>query len=238
MGLVVKFKKKHLKNWDLFLNRSIELYREGSTIALPFGKGGYGIIGDITSNQALLYFQKMLSEKPLNELICLVNSIDIINDVCIESQNVHKIISNYWPGDLIINIPLKPENEFSKKEYLKTLLKFLDEFNIKSINFLFPQNLLYNEFQKKMSNGVKSPKYQFGFFLKSDLNQYFTDTTTLLEMYDCAGIGMILDFGSLQKKKNLLSPTIVKINHDNAVEIIQEGIISEKDIVQNISNKI
>ena len=79
MGLFLKVKPKQRTNWKIFFKHALEMYNTDQFIGVPFGKGGYGYVGNPFSRVILEHLHKYSGFSEEFRPILLVKSANFSN---------------------------------------------------------------------------------------------------------------------------------------------------------------
>ena len=230
MGLMLKYRPDQQDQWHIFHQHVFTVFQEGRLIGLPFGKAGYGFVGDPANPQVLDLFSKLLGEDLVKNVLFLVDSTTTAQEWGKFYPVTEQIAIQFWPGDLIIHLPFRhlPDNPsqnliFDQNPELETLL--LQQ----AIKVLVPSHPVTQSVFTHLREKSRVPLLM-GYFGELDTGFNAQDAISLMNEFGGEEVGVILDAGRLQKSKRVYSATQVAIFEEDDVHIEINGIISAQDL--------
>lgn len=230
MGLLVKLKNSQKKQWDFFIQCAKESHLEENLIALPFNKGGYGFVANPEQSSWQSSFTSLNWGMFPDQILFIINSLEQAMELGIFSPIAIKMVQEFWPKELILQVPIKKSHPlFSKLQ--KTVSPEIMEsiFPSDTIKLMVPNNPVFAAFVSLLEINEKIP-ILIGIYANDSPDVPCVESTRLAELYTDKRIGMILGHGTLQKGKKLQCATIVKCLDDVNIDIVQEGLISTDEI--------
>lgn len=208
----------------------LSVYKSGKLIGLPFGKAGYGFIGNPASPDALSLFWTAYGENFIQNVIFLVDSIEMAQQWGKLNSLATKICRQLWPGNLVLHVPFNriegdalQEKLFDQNPELETAL--LD----RSIYILVSDHPVTRSFLHFLQTHNYPPLLMGNFAQIAD-NFYAQDATTLVNEFGSEEVGVIMDVGRLQKGKKVSPATQVAIFDETSVQIEISGLITDQEI--------
>jgi len=232
MGLMLKYRPNQQDQWHIFNKHMFEVFKEGKLIGLPFGKAGYGFIGDPTNPQVLELFWKLFGEDLIKNVLFLVDSKETAQDWGKFYPITKQVADRFWPGDLIIHLPFNqiPDNNlqnqiFDQNPELETALLQ------KSIRLIVPNHPVAQSVFTHLRENSRAPLLM-GYFGELETGFNAQDAVTLMNEFGGDEVGVILDAGRLQKSKKVYPVAQVAIMDGDAVEIEMTGKITAQDLAE------
>jgi len=233
MGLLLKYRNNQQDQWHIFHQHMFEVFKEGKLIGLPFGKAGYGFVGDPSNPQVLDLFLKLFGEEDLiKNAIFLVDSKETAKNWGSFFPITEQVSDRFWPGDLIIHLPFKQiqdndlQNQiFDRNPELETVLLQ------RSIRILVPNHPVTQSVFTHLRKNSCAPLL-IGFFGELGTGFNAQDAITLMNEFGGDEVGVILDVGRLQKKRRVYPATQVAILDDDEVQIEIIGKITPQDLAE------
>ena len=199
MGLVLNLKKSKKTSWSLFFEHALETFKESNLIVIPIGKAGYGFIASPFDPENTAFFQQMIQEKGSSSLFFIVDEIQTAKQIAQFSELELNFVEKFWPNEIIMTLPCKSKNtinwENKSFEIPVSLWEKFDQVQIINLKHEVVQEFLTYLKSKNI------PPILCGFFAEREPRWNFMDTGSLLEEFGGDEIGVILDYGRLQKGK-------------------------------------
>ncbi|MHA1674307.1 MAG: Sua5/YciO/YrdC/YwlC family protein [Promethearchaeota archaeon] len=236
MGLILKYRPSQQDQWRLFHQHMFDVFKEGKLIGLPFGKAGYGFVGDPTKPQVMELFLKMLGDDFINDVLFLVDSTATAQEWGNFYPITEQVTNRFWPGDLVIHLPFNhlPDNPlqtqiFDKNPELETTL--LQH----SIRVLVPKHPVTQSVFAYLRENSRAPLLM-GFFGELETGFNAQDAIALMNGFGGDEVGVIMDAGRLQKSKRVYPATQVGIFDNDGIQIEITGKISAQNLAEFIKD--
>ncbi|UYP46141.1 hypothetical protein NEF87_002426 [Candidatus Lokiarchaeum ossiferum] len=230
MGLLVKLKNSQKKQWDFLLQCAKESHLEENLIALPFNRGGYGLIANPEQSSWQSSFTSVNWGLFPDQIIFILDSLEQAMEIGIFSPIAIKMAQEFWPKELILQVPINKSHPLFSKLQKTVSPQILDTiFPSETIKLMIPNDLVFTAFIQLLKIHKAVP-ILVGIYAQDGSGVPCVDSTRFAELYTDKRIGMILDHGTLQKGRNLKSATIVECLDDVNIDIIKEGLISTQEI--------
>ena len=234
MGLLLKLKPKQRTNWKIFFKHAMEIYQADQFIGIPFGKEGYGYVGNPFSRVILEHLHKYSGFSTDFRPIILVKSLDILESLMPLTSVQRDIAQKWWPGSLIFafsaeSIPPPP--------IPKTNPSFHDSFHeilphllpLSATNQLFVQ-VPPHPIAQDLFNFLEDlhlPPLLIGFLAESGPGIPVVDAESFLNEFSDRNVGVILSGGRVQKGNRPLPSTIITGTTPESMTILQTGLITQ-----------
>ncbi len=232
MGLLLKYRSSQQDQWHIFHQHMFEVFKEGKLIGLPFGKAGYGFVGDPTNPQVMELFLKMFGDDLVKDVLFLVDSEATAKEWGTFFPITEQVANRFWPGDLVIHLPFNhlPDNSlqnqiFDKNPELETAL--LQH----SIRVFVPKHPVTQSVFAYLRKNSRAPLLM-GYFGELETGFNAQDAVTLMNEFGGEEVGVIMDAGRLQKSKRVYTATQVGIFDDDGIQIEITGKISAQDLAE------
>ena len=240
MGLLLKLKPKQRTNWKIFFKHALEMYKTDQFIGVPFGKGGYGYVGNPFSRVILEHLHKYSGFSEEFRPILLVKSLELLDSLIPLTPVQRDVVQKWWPGNLImgfsaeelpiVNTPPPHDADASLHTAVHALLPQL--LSLSSINHLFVQVSPHPITQELFTflEDQHLPPILVGFLAEDGPGVPVVDAESFLNEFADRNLGVILSGGRLQKGSRPLPSTIITGATPESIQIIQVGLITQSQL--------
>lgn len=234
MGLLLKLKPKQRTNWKIFFKHALEIYQADQFIGIPFGKGGYGYVGNPFSRVILEHLHKYSGLSSDFRPILLVKSLDILESVMNLTSVQRDIARKWWPGSLIFafseeNIfpPPIPKSNPSFHDSFYELLSHLQPLSATNQFFVqVPPHPIARDLFVFLEE-LHLPPILIGFLAEGGPEIPVVDAESFLNEFSDRNVGVILSDGRVQKGNRPLPFTIITGITPESITILQPGLITQ-----------
>lgn len=238
MGLLLKLKPKQRTNWKIFFKHALEMYNTDQFIGLPFGKGGYGYVGNPFSRVILEHLHKYSGFSEQFRPILLVKSMEVLDSLIPLTPVQRNLVQKWWPGNLIFafsadelptELPVSTTTTPLDTSFHALLPQLL---SLSSSNHLFvqvsPHPITQDVFTFLEEQHL--PPIMIGFLVEDGPGVPVVDAESFLNEFTDRNLGVILSGGRLQKGSRPLPSTIITGATPESIQIIQVGLITQSQL--------
>lgn len=193
------------------VDQVVQILKKGGLIIYPT-ETAYGLGCDAYNVKAIKQIFEIKSRSPESPLSIIVDRFAMIEQIAYMQENAKILIEKYHPGPLVIAL--------KKKTIIPDIL------NKEGIAFRISSNKYVNQIVNKLGKPIVSTSAnQTGSKPPYSIQE-------VLETIDENDVDVILDAGVLEKNK---PSTLVDFVMPNSPQIIREGAISAKEILQTLN---
>lgn len=235
MGLILKIKKSQQKKWHIFFSYAIEAFKESKLIGLPFGKSGYGFIGNPYDEDVLNFFKEEYSEDFSERMILLLKDTNGCSEILELNPNLVKNLNKLTPDDVIFEFDYKYENKSGEKSTFWQIQTHYRKLFEEKLNIMIPNHYIINAFfEYLISNNL--PPIIIGFLPGRLRSNIYIEPELIIDYFNNNEVGVILGGGKLQKGKAIKRPSVLSVTPEGKFQIHFEGLVSEIKLKEKIDN--